>query len=103
MKKESRKLKVLKTILLLLLTQVLIAQNYPHTLPYYDFIQYDSNVISYQGKKDALVPFYKKLDNIITNGEGKVNIMHFGGSHIQADIWSGELRKNFQNSIYNRF
>lgn len=36
------------------------------------------------------------MDSVVTFGEGTVNIIHFGGSHIQADIWSGQLRENFQ-------
>ena len=90
-------MKILKTILFAFLIYQGYGQNYPFDIPYYDFIKYDSNIISYQNeKKDALYPFYNRLNEVIKSGKGNVNILHFGGSHIQADIWSGELRKQFQ-------
>ena len=42
--------------------------------------------------------FFEKLDNQYSNGKNKINILHFGGSHIQADIWSNRMRTNFQHS-----
>ena len=71
-------------------------QKYPHKLPYYNFINYDTNQISYYQQPHPLNYFYDKLDSIITFGEGQTNILHFGGSHIQADIWSGQLRTHLQ-------
>ena len=29
-------------------------------------------------------------------GEGKIQVVHMGGSHIQADIYTHQLRKRFQ-------
>lgn len=37
--------------------------------------------------------FYKKLDNLVFEGQGKVRILHIGGSHIQADVISGRIRE----------
>ena len=71
------------------------SQKYPHLLPYYSFIKYDSNYISHYNTGTSLSKFYDKLDAVISNGEGQINVMHYGGSHIQADIWSGQLRKKF--------
>lgn len=73
------------------------SQKYPHELPYYDFIKYDSNYIYHYNDGNSLSNFYQKIDSVVTFGEGQVNIMHYGGSHLQADIWSGQLRKNFQH------
>lgn len=72
------------------------AQTNPHLLPQYDFVQYDSNYIHFYSDSANFNTFYGKLDTLIAKGKGKINIMQIGGSHIQADIWSDQLRKNFQ-------
>ena len=40
--------------------------------------------------------FFNKLDSIHRGLGGKLHIMHIGGSHIQADVYSGKLRQYFQ-------
>lgn len=37
--------------------------------------------------------FFKKLDTLVFEGQGKVRILHIGGSHIQADVISGRIRE----------
>jgi len=71
-------------------------QENPHLLPQHNFVEYDSTDIRFYNESSNYDTFFGKLDNLIFNGEGKVNIMQIGGSHIQADIWSDQLRKNFQ-------
>lgn len=44
----------------------------------------------------ATLFFFNKLDTLILKGEEKIHIIHFGGSHIQAGIYSGECRKKLQ-------
>ena len=44
----------------------------------------------------GLDSFYHKLYQLKTSGHGRVNIVHIGDSHIQADFLSGVLRKNLQ-------
>lgn len=68
----------------------------PNTLQY-PFIETQENDLKIYGKK-VWNQFFKKLDNQYSNGEDKINILHFGGSHIQADIWSNRMRTNFQHS-----
>ncbi|MCO6500070.1 MAG: hypothetical protein J5I47_06795 [Vicingus serpentipes] len=72
------------------------AQNNPHLLPQHDFIEYDSNYIHFYSDSANYASFFNKLDTLVFKGKGKVNIMQIGGSHIQADIWSDQMRKNFQ-------
>jgi lysophospholipase L1-like esterase len=38
--------------------------------------------------------FYQKLERLLLYGEGKINILHMGGSHVQADVYTNELRQN---------
>lgn len=68
----------------------------PNTFQY-PFIETQENDLKIYGNK-VWNQFFKKLDNQYSNGEDKINILHFGGSHIQADIWSNRMRTNFQHS-----
>jgi hypothetical protein len=34
--------------------------------------------------------FFDKLDNLLRTGEGRINVVHIGGSHIQAGTFSGQ-------------
>ncbi len=36
--------------------------------------------------------FFSKIDSILLCGEGKINILHIGGSHVQADVISHTVR-----------
>ncbi|NQY11882.1 MAG: hypothetical protein HRT71_20495 [Flavobacteriales bacterium] len=73
------------------------AQNpYLKQVAQHDFINYDTNIIQYFEDSTSLNRFYKKLNLALTTKETNVNIMHVGGSHIQADIWSGVMRSNLQ-------
>lgn len=76
--------------------QYVKAQSNPHIVPQYDFVQYDSNFVHFYNDSANFNTFYSKLDALISEGSGKINMMQIGGSHIQADIWSDQLRKNFQ-------
>jgi lysophospholipase L1-like esterase len=73
------------------------SQGNPHQLEEHSFVVYDSMNIRYYNDSSNFDTFFGKLDDLIFNGEGKVNVMQIGGSHIQADIWSDQMRKNFQN------
>lgn len=47
----------------------------------------------------ALVPFFRKLDNIINRQRGTINIWHVGGSHVQAGTFSHRLRRDFSTHV----
>jgi lysophospholipase L1-like esterase len=67
----------------------------------YPFINYNKNQITFPSDSNYFEPFYAKLDSIILFGEGKVNIVHIGGSHIQADIYTHQVRKHLQSLQYD--
>lgn len=73
------------------------AQKYPHALPRYDFINYDTNQLHFIVDSSAFERLFDKFDKLIFDGEGQINVVHMGGSHIQADMWSGRMRKNLQH------
>ncbi len=59
-----------------------------------DFLQLDSNQLTFFGDSSAMMNFYQKLDTLIYSGEGKLNIYQMGGSHVQAGILSNAIREH---------
>jgi len=47
----------------------------------------------------ALGPFYKKLDRLKRGDDLHVSVVHIGDSHIQADYFSGTVRKKLQQEF----
>jgi lysophospholipase L1-like esterase len=86
-------------LMLISLAQFSYAQfsEYPFAISHYDFVQYDSSKLEYPGNNDAMDAFYAKLSTLVLEGKGQINIVQIGGSHIQADIMSGQMRKRFQS------
>ncbi len=62
----------------------------------YSFIQYDSNFIYLANNNSGFENIYKTIDTIIAKGTGKLQVLHIGGSHIQADIYTHLIRKRIQ-------
>ena len=60
----------------------------------YPFLDTSRNHIEFFGKSDGMEKFYQKLDKAIFDNEGKVNIVHVGGSHVQGGTLSHTLRSN---------
>jgi lysophospholipase L1-like esterase len=61
---------------------------------FYPFIHKDKNIIL-RKSNEALRNFYLSMDSMTNGFTKKVNIVHIGDSHIQADLFSGKLRENF--------
>lgn len=68
---------------------------------HYPFIHYNENELLYPAHKNTFEQFYHKIDSIMVYGKGKVNIVHIGGSHIQADIYTHQIRKRLQSLQYD--
>ena len=62
------------------------------------FLDLPENKIKNQ---DALSDFIKKLINLKHNNTGKINIVHIGDSHVQADLMTGAARKKLQGIFGN--
>jgi lysophospholipase L1-like esterase len=71
-------------------------------LPAYGFIDHSMNKIQIPGDSSLVKLFYRKVDQLLKEGEGQINILHIGGSHIQADIFSHQVRRNLE-AINSRF
>jgi len=82
----------------LIFTQKLNSQStYPYSTYSQNYIRTDKNRIIFPSDSSNFEYLFSKLDTLIIKGEGKIRIVHFGGSHIQAGIYSGEARKRMQN------
>lgn len=41
--------------------------------------------------------FLKKIDSLTLCGEGRLSILHIGGSHVQADVFSNRVRRHLDS------
>ena len=86
--------KRLLTIVLLVAYGLLPAQYLPllKPVPEYSFANFDRNRIVYPGDSLALELFFRKMDSVVLLGKGNVSIMHIGGSHVQAGVFTQQFR-----------
>ena len=70
---------------------------YPYDIKFYNFIHYEKNVLKFPADSSSFVDFFSKYKSIIQKGNGKLKIVHIGGSHIQADIYTNRMRERLQN------
>ena len=62
-----------------------------------DFANFDRNHLIFPGDSVAMERFFQKMDSVVFFGEGNVNIMHIGGSHVQAGFFTQQFRDNLLN------
>lgn len=81
---------------LFLATFGLIGQTSPLMKPLPDcaFAHFERNHLIFPGDSTAMERFYQKLDSVVFLGEGNVSIMHIGGSHVQAGVFTQQFRDN---------
>ena len=63
----------------------------------FPFAHFDRNQLQYPGDNAAMERFFDKLDTLLFTGHGHINIMHIGGSHVQAGVFSQQMRDNLLN------
>ena len=63
-------------------------------LPDLSFANFGRNRLVYSGDSTSMGRFYQKLDSVVTFGQGNVSIMHIGGSHVQAGVFTQQFRDN---------
>ena len=81
-------------ITLLLAYGMLLAQDSTllKPVPKLPFAHLDRNRIVFPGDSTAMERFFDKMDSVIFLGQGNVNIMHIGGSHVQAGVFTQQFR-----------
>lgn len=63
----------------------------------YPFVDYSKNNYQFYSKESKNFElFYEKMASIIEEKEGKLNLYHIGGSHLQADIYTHDIRTYLQ-------
>ena len=61
----------------------------------YPFLYLEKNELQYFGDSSRFTHFFDRLDTLLFEGRGKINILHMGGSHVQAGTLSNALREHF--------
>lgn len=91
--------KLLNFIGLILAFATLQAQEMPLlcSVPDLDFAHFERNHLIFPGNNATMERFFKKMDSVVFFGEGNVNIMHIGGSHVQAGTFTQQFRDNLLN------
>lgn len=64
-------------------------------VPAYPFLKEEANRIV-QTDSLAMASFRKAMQDLVAHRRKKVRIVHIGDSHIQSDLFSGQVRKRFQ-------
>lgn len=63
----------------------------------FPFLKTEANKLNLYGDTTEFNTFFEKLDNILLKGEGQVNVLHMGGSHVQGGSLSHSMRKHMQS------
>ena len=81
-------------ITLLLAYGMLVAQDTTllKPVPKLPFAHLDRNRIVFPGDSTAMERFFSKMDSVVFLGQGNVSIMHIGGSHVQAGVFTQQFR-----------
>ncbi len=93
------KILTLITYTLLLITYSKAQTIDPTSYDQYKFINKDINKI--ENDSSSLTSFYEKLYQLKETNKGRINIVHIGDSHIQADHFSGTIRQKLQLKFGN--
>ncbi len=72
---------------------------YPFEIKKYSFIRYDRNRFIFFNDSSEFENIFSIIDNLIISGRGQLNIVHIGGSHIQADVYTNRIRQRLQSFI----
>lgn len=78
----------------LLLPLLAAAQLQPVELPNYHYIKYKSNHLHYDTNAAPLMRFFERWRRLANTGQGTLNIVHIGGSHVQAGTFPNTIRYN---------
>jgi lysophospholipase L1-like esterase len=87
-------------MLLIVFLNTIQSQSIYREIPGFAFVDKNAeNIIFPSGDTNAYEVFFNKLDRLIFEGEGNINILHMGGSHIQAGTFSNRVRANLLSSF----
>jgi lysophospholipase L1-like esterase len=89
-------MKKIALILSLLLLPLLTAraQTLRKSVPELDFAKLQDNRIQFRGDSSSFEKLYAKMDSVLFLGCSHLNIIHIGGSHVQAGTFTRRLRND---------
>ncbi|MDL2308970.1 GDSL-type esterase/lipase family protein [Bacteroidales bacterium OttesenSCG-928-B11] len=58
------------------------------------FANFEDNRLYFNKDSSNLLYFLEKFDEMVMTGEGNINIVHIGGSHVQAGVFPHRIRKD---------
>ena len=89
-------MKKLVLILSLLVLPLLTApaQTLHKSVPELDFANLQDNSIQFPGDSSSFERLWAKMDSVLFLGVSHLNIIHIGGSHVQAGTFTRRLRNN---------
>jgi lysophospholipase L1-like esterase len=64
----------------------------------YNFIFYNNNDLRYDAASPTMKTFFEKWRRVTATHQGNVNIVHIGGSHVQAGTMSNTIRTNLMHA-----
>lgn len=102
MKRKKERIKTLLILSICILASCYTVAQEPmiHEVKY-PFVKYDLNKIDIPGDSSRWLNFSEKIRNHSDSLNGTLNIVQIGGSHVQADIWTGRVRENL-NRMFNQ-
>ena len=94
--KNNIKFYILIICVLTSIIHPIIAQDIPTEIEHYNFVRYDKNKLQLFNDSLAYNHLFNKFNQLIIKGEGHIKILHIGDSHIQADIYTSQIRQRMQ-------
>jgi hypothetical protein len=67
----------------------------------YPFLDTSANHLEFHGNRKGMDALYERLDRVLFEQDGKINIVHMGGSHVQGGTLSHTLRHSWANLLRN--
>ena len=64
------------------------------TIPKYPFINYSADTLIFDPDSTNLNHFFEKYNQMIQSEKGHINILHIGGSHVQAGTFPHTIRQH---------
>jgi lysophospholipase L1-like esterase len=67
----------------------------------YHFIRYDKNILHIENPQERWNYLFDRFEKLAFEGDGKISIVHIGGSHVQGGYLTDRLRANFASIVAN--
>lgn len=66
----------------------------------FSFIRYNLNKLQVQNTESNWDNLFRKMESLAFTGQGKISVVHIGGSHVQGGALTDRLRSNLSQMLY---